>query len=163
RQVGDRAELVVLLQRLRRLAVDIAVVLDAPGIDAAVAQRTDQLATGRACDEKLVAFALALVPDDRSEERRVGKSVELGGRRRHTRFSRDWSSDVCSSDLRQVGDRAELVVLLQRLRRLAVDIAVVLDAPGIDAAVAQRTDQLATGRACDEKLVAFALALVPDD
>src|SRR5690606_13590066 len=33
----------------------------------------------------------------RSEERRVGKSVEGG--RRHTRFSRDWSSDVCSSDL----------------------------------------------------------------
>src|SRR5690606_39974053 len=26
-------------------------------------------------------------------------------RRRHTRFSRDWSSDVCSSDLEQVGDR----------------------------------------------------------
>src|SRR5690606_40086248 len=24
-------------------------------------------------------------------------------RRRHTRFSRDWSSDVCSSDLRLVG------------------------------------------------------------
>src|SRR5690606_41094439 len=24
-------------------------------------------------------------------------------RRRHTRFSRDWSSDVCSSDLPQVG------------------------------------------------------------
>src|SRR5690606_39731446 len=24
-------------------------------------------------------------------------------RRRHTRFSRDWSSDVCSSDLREVG------------------------------------------------------------
>src|SRR5690606_15085668 len=30
----------------------------------------------------------------RSEERRVGK--ECRGRR-HTRFSRDWSSDVCSS------------------------------------------------------------------
>src|SRR5690606_39483219 len=25
----------------------------------------------------------------------------LSGRRRHTRFSRDWSSDVCSSDLAQ--------------------------------------------------------------
>src|SRR5690606_39438536 len=25
-------------------------------------------------------------------------------RRRHTRFSRDWSSDVCSSDLLAVGD-----------------------------------------------------------
>src|SRR5690606_40829080 len=27
-------------------------------------------------------------------------------RRRHTRFSRDWSSDVCSSDLAGVGQRA---------------------------------------------------------
>src|SRR5690606_40997773 len=25
-------------------------------------------------------------------------------RRRHTRFSRDWSSDVCSSDLLRIGD-----------------------------------------------------------
>src|SRR5690606_5290700 len=33
----------------------------------------------------------------RSEERRVGK--EWRARWRHTRFSRDWSSDVCSSDL----------------------------------------------------------------
>src|SRR5690606_21140843 len=39
----------------------------------------------------------------RSEERRVGKDsrsrVRSCRRRRHTRFSRDWSSDVCSSDL----------------------------------------------------------------
>src|SRR5690606_15627157 len=34
----------------------------------------------------------------RSEERRVGKE----GRSKHTRFSRDWSSDVCSSDLKGV-------------------------------------------------------------
>src|SRR5690606_41060790 len=27
----------------------------------------------------------------------------FSGRRRHTRFSRDWSSDVCSSDLRMAG------------------------------------------------------------
>src|SRR5690606_39306956 len=27
----------------------------------------------------------------------------FSGRRRHTRFSRDWSSDVCSSDLLQPG------------------------------------------------------------
>src|SRR5690242_7485236 len=41
----------------------------------------------------------------RSEERREGKSVDLGGgsrsRRRHTRLTCDWSSDVCSSDLPQ--------------------------------------------------------------
>src|SRR5690606_41202984 len=34
----------------------------------------------------------------------------FSSRRRHTRFSRDWSSDVCSSDLRPsllLGDRKE--------------------------------------------------------
>src|SRR5437879_3863471 len=42
----------------------------------------------------------------RSEERRVGKECgarETGGgssRRRHTRYIGDWSSDVCSSDLK---------------------------------------------------------------
>src|SRR5690606_40981648 len=29
----------------------------------------------------------------------------FSSRRRHTRFSRDWSSDVCSSDLAKRGDR----------------------------------------------------------
>src|SRR5690554_3287608 len=43
--------------------------------------------------------------DFRSEERRVGKECRCWGvgenssRRRHTRCGRDWSSDVCSSDL----------------------------------------------------------------
>src|SRR5207253_403855 len=49
-----------------------------------------------------------LCPDTgfgRSEERRVGKecryrcSTWFSSRRRHTRWPRDWSSDVCSSDL----------------------------------------------------------------
>src|SRR5947209_585209 len=45
--------------------------------------------------------------DWRSEERRVGKECRTRGgachssRRRHTRYWRDWSSDVCSSDLRR--------------------------------------------------------------
>src|SRR5690606_40299087 len=30
----------------------------------------------------------------------------FSSRRRHTRFSRDWSSDVCSSDLASAGDPA---------------------------------------------------------
>src|SRR5439155_97908 len=38
----------------------------------------------------------------RSEERRVGKVRRC---RRHTRWPRDWSSDVCSSDLVEVIDR----------------------------------------------------------
>src|SRR5690606_8338254 len=41
----------------------------------------------------------------------------FSSRRRHTRFSRDWSSDVCSSDL----DRAEIRDLLAYLRLLAND------------------------------------------
>src|SRR5699024_4863795 len=35
----------------------------------------------------------------RSEERSVGKEERARERRRHTRSKRDWSSDVCSSDL----------------------------------------------------------------
>src|SRR5437660_1307216 len=44
----------------------------------------------------------------RSEERRVGKEcrsrarTDDSSRRRHTRWPRDWSSDVCSSDLEGV-------------------------------------------------------------
>src|SRR5690606_40659484 len=35
----------------------------------------------------------------------------FSSRRRHTRFSRDWSSDVCSSDLLALSDVGKLVVL----------------------------------------------------
>src|SRR5690606_40179222 len=34
----------------------------------------------------------------------VPSGVLFPSRRRHTRFSRDWSSDVCSSDLGNVGN-----------------------------------------------------------
>src|SRR5690606_13198269 len=33
----------------------------------------------------------------------------FSSRRRHTRFSRDWSSDVCSSDLKEEYDRKALL------------------------------------------------------
>src|SRR6266511_5020534 len=66
----------------------------------------------------------------------------FSSRRRHTRFSRDWSSDVCSSDL------LELVVLIQPVRVLAVAAVGgaarglhVRDAPGLgpeDAQVGRR-------------------------
>src|SRR5690606_39724319 len=36
----------------------------------------------------------------------------FSSRRRHTRFSRDWSSDVCSSDLLVVGGAAALTSLV---------------------------------------------------
>src|SRR5690606_40427205 len=42
-------------------------------------------------------------------------------RRRHTRFSRDWSSDVCSSDLlRRAADRGRLRILANDRARQAV-------------------------------------------
>src|SRR5690606_40506041 len=36
----------------------------------------------------------------------------FAGRRRHTRFSRDWSSDVCSSDLNSVSANVIFPVVL---------------------------------------------------
>src|SRR3712207_8537142 len=35
----------------------------------------------------------------------IWESFFFSSRRRHTRYWRDWSSDVCSSDLRARGDR----------------------------------------------------------
>src|SRR5690606_40274349 len=37
-------------------------------------------------------------------------SFFFSSRRRHTRFSRDWSSDVCSSDLLPTGERSMTTV-----------------------------------------------------
>src|SRR5690606_40106038 len=37
----------------------------------------------------------------------------FSSRRRHTRFSRDWSSDVCSSDLRALDAGCEAVMPLE--------------------------------------------------
>src|SRR2546429_500990 len=56
----------------------------------------------------------------------------FSSRRRHTRCSRDWSSDVCSSDLLQVNDQVgsreiggkELVVALVELEFLIVEIEI---------------------------------------
>src|SRR5690606_40760201 len=50
----------------------------------------------------------------------------FSSRRRHTRFSRDWSSDVCSSDLLQPRQRrgraeAQVVAGRERLGRDAVE------------------------------------------
>src|SRR5690606_40153888 len=44
-------------------------------------------------------------------------------RRRHTRFSRDWSSDVCSSDLIKQGERYDSNKLDERHRDHALFIA----------------------------------------
>src|SRR5690606_40996657 len=73
----------------------------------------------------------------------------FSSRRRHTIFSRDWSSDVCSSDLRghaagqslpvgrEVGevrlDLDALVLLLEQLDGLLVEVGAVLVAPPFEA------------------------------
>src|SRR5690606_29191431 len=65
----------------------------------------------------------------------------VSSRRRHTRFSRDWSSDVCSSDL------AELVGALAEALGLLVEVVGSLGA-GLAAQfeeAAQRLVQLALG------------------
>src|SRR5690606_40944150 len=49
----------------------------------------------------------------------------FSSRRRHTRFSRDWSSDVCSSDLVERRDRLDSTRANSPLR--AADDAVLLD------------------------------------
>src|SRR5690606_39702428 len=41
--------------------------------------------------------------------------------RRHTRFSRDWSSDVCSSDLKRAPTKASVMVQLEPGYRLATE------------------------------------------
>src|SRR5690606_2267779 len=53
----------------------------------------------------------------------------FAGRRRHTRFSRDWSSDVCSSDL-QVKDDGE-VARIEAAARIA-DAALEAVLPQLD-------------------------------
>src|SRR5690606_40804318 len=75
---------------------------------------------------------------------------------RHTRFSRDWSSDVCSSDLTQ-GDALDFALLVdglaaEREQGITIDVAyrffgtaarrfIVADCPGHE----QYTRNMATG------------------
>src|SRR5690606_40499062 len=49
-------------------------------------------------------------------------------RRRHTRFSRDWSSDVCSSDLKRA-TLAEMRAFARDLRRESYDL--ILETQGL--------------------------------
>src|SRR5438876_691699 len=63
---------------------------------------------GYFADGDLVVDRPCVVCFERSEERRVGKGRYSrwwsydSSRRRHTRWTGDWSSDVCSSDLRRL-------------------------------------------------------------
>src|SRR5690606_40736501 len=46
--------------------------------------------------------AIIIHPTMQDYKFRCGRSFFFSSRRRHTRFSRDWSSDVCSSDLEKL-------------------------------------------------------------
>src|SRR5690606_40714562 len=54
----------------------------------------------------------------------------FSSRRRHTRFSRDWSSDVCSSDLRVAYDYPTIIRQLTGMYTLK-DIKMKVDLPPI--------------------------------
>src|SRR5690606_40674906 len=60
----------------------------------------------------------------------------FAGRRRHTRFSRDWSSDVCSSDLADGGRRRIDVVAVAVELALAEVAAAAEDVEGYEDMVA---------------------------
>src|SRR5690606_39276648 len=63
-------------------------------------------------------------------------------RRRHTRFSRDWSSDVCSSDLGVSGRREAAQAVALRLRDLEPRDELLEQLPGHLAAAGQRLQPL---------------------
>src|SRR5690606_41196926 len=51
----------------------------------------------------------------------------FSSRRRHTRFSRDWSSDVCSSDLGPMTLPANKEVVLKNIKGNAMEIMAEID------------------------------------
>src|SRR2546422_8016940 len=72
----------------------------------------------------------------------------FSSRRRHTRCSRDWSSDVCSSDLDDTGIYAQ-----HAIRRIAVDAVGVGESHGrAGAEIApqpeQRSEERRVGKEC---------------
>src|SRR3712207_3780029 len=107
----------------------------------------------------------------RGTVRRFGICFFFSSRRRHTRYWRDWSSDVCSSDLgvaalEVAAQRPALDCLGQDHRRLAlvvhrrlvgrVHLPVVVPAAGEvpDLLVAHALDELARARVAAEEVLA---------
>src|SRR3712207_8330240 len=56
---------------------------------------------------------------EREHDRRLAYLFFFSSRRRHTRYWRDWSSDVCSSDLDEAGDVLERDDVAEVLRDAA--------------------------------------------
>src|SRR5690606_39747329 len=78
-------------------------------------------------------------------------------RSRHTRFSRDWSSDVCSSDLilgMRVGEVLHEIVLLPPVDDLVQHLADAHPEDGHDLAVDERIELLEDGAYDEEQLEA---------
>src|SRR5690606_39304623 len=73
----------------------------------------------------------------------------FSSRRRHTRFSRDWSSDVCSSDLLFVVGGEVAVLLVDRLEH-ADDFAVAAAKRNRDQALRRvaRSEERRVGKEC---------------
>src|SRR6266513_2519906 len=75
---------------------------------------------------------------------RTGRRIQVffffSSRRRHTRSKRDWSSDVCSSDL--VPETMNLLRLLKSLQRQQRGLAIVLDEFGGTAGIVTMEDIL---------------------
>src|SRR5690606_40739642 len=55
----------------------------------------------------------------------------FSSRRRHTRFSRDWSSDVCSSDLENRGERGDIGACLGGQRAARRTMFVIATGAGV--------------------------------
>src|SRR3712207_7857558 len=74
----------------------------------------------------------------------------FSSRRRHTGYWRDWSSDVCSSDLQVVGEAGDGARAVELAETLRPDL-VILDVkmPVLDGiAAAERSEERRVGKEC---------------